>query len=364
MPTLAGGEREDPKGTGRSGGGVTNLLVVGGVQQVMLEVKFAEVVRGSGKDWQAALGLKNLGSSLTGVAGVGNALTPVTVKGFPGRLVDGTQGIVEDLSADALIQRTGSLVLHFAGNPANIFVHIHNLTAALNFLETEGLARVLAEPRLVTQSGQEASFLAGGEFPIPVPQDNQRITIEYKDFGVALRFTPVVLANGEISLRVAPTVSQIASSSMIPAGIVGTNFVVPNLSTRKVETTVQLYDGQTLALAGLLQDNLREEVKKVPGLGDLPILGSLFRSSSYQQEKTDLLVAVTPHLVKANKEGSLQFPGENMQLPNRYEFYLEGRLEGERAASPVSGLSSHDFRQPLPAKKGGLEGDFGHKPAM
>jgi len=339
LPRLAEGG-ESVGGTGRSGSGVTNLLRVGGGQQVMLEVKFAEVVRDSGKDWQAALGLGGLGSSFAGAAGVGT------------------------LGPGSLPNAAGSLLFNFAGNAANVFMQLKDLTGALQFLEKEGLARTLAEPRLVTLSGQEASFLAGGEFPIPVAHDGNEITIEFKDFGVALRFTPIVLRDGKISLRVAPTVSEIASASTIPAGILGADFIVPNLSTRRLETTVQLYDGQTLALAGLLQENLREEVQKIPGLGDIPILGALFRSQSYRQEKTDLLIAVTPHLVKPNPEGALRFPGEHMQVPDRFEFYLEGRLEGDRADPPVSGLSAHRFAPPAQTTQGGLEGDFGHRPSL
>jgi pilus assembly protein CpaC len=334
------------EGTGKSGDGVTNLMTVGGIQQVLLEVKFAEVNRTSSKNWQAALGVTGLGSSFSGAAGVN-------------RLSEGLSGG----AIPSLVDEAGSLLLNFAGNPANIFLNIDDFTAALNFLESEGMARILAEPKLITQSGKEASFLAGGEFPIPVPQDNNTVTIEYKEFGVALRFTPVVMSDGKISLRVAPSVSDIASSSTIPSGIVGADFIVPNLTTRKLETTVQLYDGQTLALAGLLQDSLRESVSKVPGLGDLPIIGALFRSTSYLQDKTDLLIAVTPHLVKANKEGTLRFPGENVNPPNRFEFYLEGRLEGRRSPNEASTLSRHSFA-PAAApgvSQGGLEGVFGQE---
>jgi pilus assembly protein CpaC len=346
LPPKAEGKNSQ-KGTGQSGAGITNLMTVGGIQQVLLEVKFAEVNRSSSKNWQAALGVTGLGSSFSGAAGV-NALS----EGLSGSAIP------------SLVDEAGSLLLNFAGNPANIFLNIDDFTAALNFLEDEGMARILAEPKLITQSGREASFLAGGEFPIPVPQDENTITIEYKEFGVALRFTPVVMSDGKISLRVAPTVSDIASSSTIPSGIIGETFVVPNLTTRKLETTVQLYDGQTLALAGLLQNSLRETVSKVPGLGDLPIIGPLFRSSAYQQEKTDLLIAVTPHLVKANKEGSIQFPGEKVNPPNRFEFYLEGRLEGRRAPGEPSALSGHGFNPPVSPDipQGGLEGVFGQEP--
>ncbi|BCR03452.1 pilus assembly protein CpaC [Desulfuromonas versatilis] len=352
-------------GTGRSGGAITNLLKVGGLQQVMLEVKFAEVTRNSTRDWQAALGLAKLGNDFTGAAGVGNVLTPVEDAfvnlNFPN--APNQSGFFEG-AIDGLIQNPRSLLLNFADNAANIFVNIDNFTAALQFLETEGLARTLAEPRLVAQSGQKASFLAGGEFPIPVPQDFGQITIEYKDFGVALVFTPVVLSDGRISLHVAPSVSEITSTSSIPAGITGAEFQVPSLATRRLDTTVQLHDGQTLALAGLLQDNLRERARKIPGLGDLPILGALFRSTGYIQDKTDLLVAVTPHIVKPVREGELEFPGEYLKKPNWYEFYLEGRLEGRRSAEDTSELSQHGFAvSSLPTKtRGGLEGPFGNQP--
>jgi len=333
-------------GTGESGRGITNLLRVGGIQQVLLEVKFAEVTRSSGREWQAALGFNGLGDNSGVVAGVG--------------------GISGDLSGGEFTGTLGSVLLNFANfaeNPANIFVQMGDFTSALRFLEDEGLARILAEPRLVAISGQEASFLAGGEFPIPVP-DEDGITIEFREFGVALRFTPVVMSDGKISLRVAPSVSDIASTSTIPAAIAGADFNVPNLTTRKLETTVQLHDGQTLALAGLLQDSLRESVTKIPGLGDLPIIGALFRSTSYAQEKTDLLIAVTPHLIKPGKEGSITFPGEYMQPPSQLEFYLEGRLEGRRFPEDPSAMSRHSFTPPpqMTEAAGGLEGEFGHEP--
>lgn len=345
LPPKAEGERSEDD-TGKSGDGITNLMSVSGIQQVMLEVKFAEVTRSSARDLRAAFGWDGLLGDDIAVGGIGGLTTNSN-----GTLSGATPG---------------SLLLNFADfggdTPANIFVEIGDFSAALRFLEEESLARLLAEPRLVTQSGQEASFLAGGEFPIPVP-DEDGITIEYKEFGVALRFTPVVLSNGKISLRVAPSVSDISASSSIPSGIVGSSYVVPNLTTRKLESTVQLYDGQTLALAGLLQDSLRESVTKIPGLGDIPIIGTLFRSTSYQQEKTDLMISVTPHLVTANKEGTIKYPGEKIQIPNRYEFYLEGRLEGRRSSADMDTMGVHSFSQEVPeSEQGGLEGSFGHEP--
>lgn len=365
IPALAKAE-DSFTGTGTSGGGITNLLSIGGVQQVMLEVKFAEVTRTTDKDWQAGLGLDKLGRDFQGALGVGNVFTPIEGAlinaNFPN--APGQSGIF-DGAIDGLIQNPSSLLVNFAGNAANVFVQIDNFKLALNMLESEGLARVLAEPRLVTKSGQEASFLAGGEFPIPVSQEDNQITIEFKEFGVALRFTPVVLSDGKISLRVAPSVSQISSVSAIPAGIVGANFIVPNLATRRLDTTVELYDGQTLALAGLLQDDLREQVNKIPGLGDIPILGQLFRSTSYRQQKTDLLIAVTPHLIKPVKGGELRFPGENFRVPNAYEFYIEGRLEGRRPPEQDAATGRHSLLSVSnKSRKGGLEGSFGYQPVV
>jgi pilus assembly protein CpaC len=353
------------RGTGRSGAGVTNLLRVSGPQQVMLEVRVAEVTRNWDRDLKAGVGIEGLGSNFTGAVGTAPVFTPIKDAfinaNFPN--APNQSGIFEG-AIDGLIQNPGSLLMNFAGNAANIFLSIDNFQTSLRFLETNGLARTLAEPRLVTTSGQEASFLAGGEFPIPVPQSLDRITIEFKEFGVALRFIPVVLDDGRISLRVAPSVTEILSTSIIPAGIQGANFIVPNLSTRRLETTVEMYDGQTLALAGLLQDNLRESIEKIPGLGDIPILGALFRSSTYRQQKTDLLIAITPHIVKPVPEGSIKFPGEFLKPPSRWEFYLEGRLEGKRPFDEVSVFEQHDFLKSgtPPLKSGGLDGKFGPQP--
>lgn len=356
------GNKGDKGGAALSGAGITNLLRVGAVQQVMLEVKFAEVDRTSSRDWQAALGLINQSKNLNISAGV-NPMSGKFIKGFNtdgspqydiGNLGQNGGGIPNPSG-----NLTGSMLLNFAGNAANIFLNIKNLTASLNLLESEGLARVLAEPRLVTLSGQEASFLAGGEFPIPVPQGNGETTIEFKEFGVGLRFTPIVLSNGKITLHVAPSVSEITSNNFITTGIAG-GFIVPNLSTRKLETTVQLQDGQTLALAGLLQDSLRENVSKIPGLGDIPILGALFRSSGFQHHKTDLLIAVTPHLVKPVQEGELSFPGEFLRPPNALEFYLMGKLENYWSHDDPSLLSRHVFTPAAATPQpGGMEGTFG-----
>jgi pilus assembly protein CpaC len=344
--------------TGTSGPAIVNLLKVGGPQQVLLEVKFAEVNRNSTRELEAGIGLGKLDSDFSGGASSsGSVITPVEVTGFQGVAAGGKLGTylegVEGSTINTLANAPGSLYLNLSKG-ANLFVNIDNFTMMLRFLEEERLGRVLAEPKLVTMSGQEASFLAGGEFPYTTVNANGQTDTEFKDFGIGLRFTPIVGSDGMITLKVAPSVSDIAD--FIDSGVGGTQAF---FSTRKLESMVQLRDGQTLALAGLLQDNLSETVSKIPLLGDIPILGALFRSTNYQHKKTDLLVAVTPHLVQPVQEGKISFPGEFIKAPNRFEFYLEGKLEGRRSGDDPSLLSQHAFVAPADAQ-GGLEGNFGH----
>jgi pilus assembly protein CpaC len=320
-------------GTGQSSPSIINLMSVAGPQQVLLEVKFAEVSRKSGRDLQAGIGVTGMDTRFRGAAGT----SPLGISG----------------SGNLASLGLGSLLLNFAGvgEFGNVFVNIDDFTMALQFLEEENLARILAEPRLVTQSGQEASFLAGGEYPYPVVDDND-VSVEFKEFGVGLKFTPIINSDGLITLRVAPSVTDISGFVKLDAGD------QPILSTRKLESTVHLRDGQTLALAGLLKQNLGEAVKKLPFLGDIPVLGTLFRSSSFQNDKTDLLVAVTPHIVKPARENEISYPGEFIKPPNRFEFYLEGTLEGRRSAEDPSAFRSHNFYQTSLAG-GGLDGAFG-----
>ena len=324
--------------TGTSSPQIINLMKISGPQQVMLEVKFAEVNRNSGRDLQAAFRVGGLNDKYGGAVGVGALGVSDTPGGSP-----------------TLPGLLGDLFVNFAGlnSTANVLLNIDDFTLAMQFLESESLARILAEPRLVTQSGQEASFLAGGEYPYQTVSD-QDVNINFKEFGVGLKFTPIIQSDGMITLRVSPSVSEITELVETSTG------PQPVLASRKLNTTVNLRDGQTLALAGLLQDDLREIVTKVPMLGDIPILGALFRSSSYQQRKTDLLVAVTPHIIKPVREGDISFPGEFVKPPNRLEFYLEGRLEGRRTAADPSQLSQHSFGTGTVSDGGGMEGSFGH----
>lgn len=185
----------------------------------------------------------------------------------------------------------------------------------------------MAEPNLVTTSGQEASFLAGGEFPIPVPSGLGTVSIEYKKFGVGLSFTPTVLDQDKIAMRINPEVSELDFSSQTTVVVSG--FIVPALRVRRTSTQVEMKDGQTLALAGLLADQHRNAIKKYPVLGDLPVLGTLFRSSEFQKSETELVILVTPHLVKPQKTGPQRLPTDKYVEPNDLEFYLLGRMEGK-----------------------------------
>lgn len=387
--TLQGGQTivtdsDSETATGRSGKNIINLLKIGGPQQVLLEVKFAEVNRNSTRELEAGIGLGKLGSDFGGAISSSRGVTtnivnpfeqvmetivnpitgvttrqPLLVNGLPvyagtqATRVGGGVGILEGGTLPGVNGIPGSLYLNLSQG-ANVFVNINNFSMMLRFLEEERLGRVLAEPKLVTMSGQEASFLAGGEYPFQKIDNNGNIGIDFKDFGVGLRFTPLVGSDGLITLKVAPSVTDIAD---VVTTATGPQAV---FSTRKLESMVQLRDGQTLALAGLLQDNLSEAISKVPLLGDIPILGALFRSSNFQHKKTDLLIAVTPHLVNPVKEGQLSFPGEFIKPPNRFEFYLEGKLEGRRSGEDPSLLTQHAFAMPAAATGGGLEGNFGH----
>jgi pilus assembly protein CpaC len=234
-------------------------------------------------------------------------------------------------------------------------------TMFIDALKENGLTKVLAEPTLITQSGRAASFLAGGEFPIPVPQSSSgggtTITIEYKTFGVGLNFTPTVLGNGKISMMVNPEVSELDFTR----GVSLQGYIIPSLTTRRVSTVIELGDGQSFAVAGLLKDDVREVVRKFPVLGDIPVLGALFRSTSFQRNETELIIIVTPHLVKPIDMAKQTLPTDAYIEPDDFEFYLLGSLEGRYKG----GGGKQTASAPAPAipglKKGsGLEGDFGY----
>ena len=298
---------------------------VAGVQQVQIQVRVAEVsracIRAIGINWVYTGEDAFVGSTI-GADG-GGPVNPVSI-GVPGGTVAGPPLPFE------FTQTLGvsSSVTLFAGFPDLDF------QVFLQALKENQYLRILAEPNLTALSGEEGDFLVGGEFPIPVVQSgatggSSAISIEYKEFGVKLRFRPTVLGDGTIRLRLAPEVSQLSSVGAITIQ----GFQVPAVVTRKVETTLELKSGQTFGMAGLLQRTHTGRSSRVPGLGDLPILGALFRSARYESDETELVVLVTASLVEPSSSAhDLPLPGATHTPPNDWELYALGRIEGKTPA--------------------------------
>ena len=316
---------------------VMNLLEVGGVHQVMLEVRVSEMSRTLLRRLGVNFAFISDGGNTFGVSLLKN-LTSVGTVNLTASGIGSSVGLTSNVNG----------ILRFLGGGAT-------WTTFIDALKEEGLTKVLAEPTLITMSGRTANFLAGGEYPIPVPQSGTgaatTITIEYKTFGVGLNFTPTVLNNNKISMEVKPEVSELDFTNAVTIS----GYVVPSVTTRRVATTIELADGQSFAIAGLLKEDLREIVSKFPVLGDIPILGVLFRSTSYQKNETELVIIVTPHLVKPVDMAKQTLPTDAFVEPNDFEFYLLGSLEGRGEPAKSKGAAA-----PPRSEKGGLEGDFGH----
>jgi pilus assembly protein CpaC len=306
-------------------GEVINLMSVGGVHQVMLEVKVAEISRTELKRLDVRFNTILTGSNNWNWGGVnGGASFPDAPGGIPvfdnaapyGPVID------EFLPNDLVIQDKGFFASYLSENA------LFNL--AFDAAKINGLAKILAEPTLVTQSGHEAKFLSGGEFPIPVPQGLQGTTIEFKEFGIGIRFLPVVLDSQRISLKLNISVSELTTTSPVTlsAGGSSSTFFVPSLNMRSAQATVELADGQTIGIAGLINENMREAVSKFPGLGSIPILGTLFRSQEFRKDETELLIMVTPHLAKPLVPSEVQLPTDNIVESGDFGWYMQGKLQG------------------------------------
>ena len=274
---------------------VVNMLTVNAPQQVMLEVKIAEVSK-------TLLDRLEVGAVLRGGWG---SWTAKLASNF--------------LTGTAL----GSLSLQ-KSNGSGITAEAQN---------QDGLVRILAEPTVMAISGQEGSFLAGGKIFIPVAQDNNKVTLEEREFGVGLRFTPTVLAGGRINLRVAPEVSELSREGIgISAAGFSGGAILPLITTRRASTTVQLFDGQSFAIGGLIKNNLTSNIKGLPLLGQLPVLGALFRSTDYQQDRTELVFVITPHLVQP-LPADYTLPTGRVAAPSRSDVFMNGKLEGAAPAA-------------------------------
>jgi pilus assembly protein CpaC len=278
-------------------GKVVNMLSVGAAQQVMLEVRFSEMKRAAAKQLGFNHSFTTDNGDFQGSIGNGSPLE--------------TFGII-----------SGSV--EFAGI---------DLFSALDALERKGIITTLAEPTLIALSGDTASFLAGGEFPIPVAQDagsgtggsgnRSTITVEFKPFGVSLAFTPTVLEDGVINLIVAPEVSSIDPAASITIN----GLTIPGLQTRRAKTTLELRDGQSFALAGLMRKDFQDTVRQFPILGSIPIIGTLFRSTGFQKEETELVIIVTPRLVRPVHPDDIKLPTDRVRPPDEPDLFLNGRTD-------------------------------------
>ncbi len=296
---------------------VVNMLGVGSVQQVLLEVKFSEMSRGT---------VKQLG--INQVSFISNS---------------GTSGGI-------------NTAFDVANSPFQLGLSLpsaSNLLLNINALERQGLVRTLAEPNLVALSGETASFLAGGEFPVPIGVTIQgQVQIEFKQFGVSLSFTPTVLDDGVINLLVGPEVSSLDPA----AGIELQGLRIPGLKVRRARTTVELRDGQSFALAGLIQSDFADTVRGIPLLGRIPIIGALFRSTSYTKNETELVMIVTPRLVRPVAAGSFAVPTDRVLEPSDMDMFFKGKSE-KRVTPGAPGLTSASQSGAGPTAP---DGQFGH----
>jgi pilus assembly protein CpaC len=306
-----------------AGDKVVNMLSVGAAQQVMLEVRFSEMSRSAAK--QLGINTAFLSNSGKVVGGLGNNAT--------------SSALLTDQNGRPIVN-LGAILDSFGIGAAKFSVGSLNLTTALDALERKGVVTTLAEPTLVALSGETASFLAGGEFPIPVSQSNNSgggggggnaITIEFKPFGVSLGFTPTVLDDGVINLVVEPEVSSIDPSASVTVN----GLTIPGLQTRRASTTLELRDGQSFALAGLLRKDFQDTVRQFPVLGSIPIIGALFRSSGFQKSESELVIIVTPRLVKPMRPEDVRLPTDRVAPPHELDLFLMGRTDKAVGINPL-----------------------------
>src|SRR5690606_18238634 len=272
-----------------------------GTQQVMLKVRFAEMQRSVSKNLSSSLAINGAGSRIGASAETGTWL-------------DGANGL-DNPTITARGNANSAMMLGFTAGSFEFGV-------LLEALESKGMVRTLAEPNLTALSGQEAKFLAGGEYPIPVAAREGQIGIEYKPFGVELNFTPVVVDGDIINLTINAAVSSIDTTA--GSGLVANGFNINAFKRRETSTTVEMRDGESFAIAGLLQDDFRDLNGQVPWLGDIPILGALFRSAEYARAQSELVIIVTPHLVTPVNGEALALPTDRVRIPTERDLFLFG----------------------------------------
>lgn len=287
---------------------VLNMLSVAGKDQVMLKVRIVEVQRSV---------IKQLGVNLSAVLEQGSG--SITV------------GQTANFSVNGALPGGATI-------GGSYLEALDSLTGSIRAFERVGLVRTLAEPNLTAVSGESARFLAGGEYPVPVNQDNSSgsVTVEYKPFGVGLAFTPVVLSGGRISLKISTEISELTTQGAftLSGGATGTSLTIPALTVRRAETSVELPSGGSMMIAGLIQQQTRENIDALPGAGAIPVLGSLFRSRDYLSGDTEMVVLVTAYLVDPNNPGAFQTPADGLRFANDAETILFGKLNKTVQAPP------------------------------
>jgi pilus assembly protein CpaC len=298
---------------------IINAVSVMSPQQVMLEVRFIEISRTAGRE----LGVQWNRFGGNSIANIGSRQSAATLPS----VTDTAAGVISGASPFGFA--IGRIVA--SGVTTDVMI---------NALEEKGIARSLAEPNLVALSGDTASFLAGGEYPIPVAGTLGQVTVTYKKYGVGLAFTPTVLSRGLINIKIEPEVSQIDTTHTVAAA---NGISIPALIVRRASTTVELRDGQSFVIGGLLQNNSQNQVEQLPWVGSVPVLGALFSSKSYQRNETDLAIIVTPRLVRPTRPGdAVKSPAEDTMPPNDADFFLMGKAEmtrSEARKSPVKMLA-------------------------
>ncbi|MCV2880516.1 type II and III secretion system protein family protein [Actibacterium sp. XHP0104] len=302
---------------------VSNLMTVGGSQQVMLKVRFAEMNRAVRKSLSSSIAISGSSGKWGALGGSGTYIDGDNLV----NLFDGdptTNVTLGDESAGVLSLGFGSGSLQF--------------NMLLEALETKGFVRTLAEPNLTALSGQRAHFLAGGEYPVPVVDDSGNVSVEFKEFGISLDFTPRVVGKN-INLNLMAEVSGIDPTVSYQNG----GLSISGFSTRSTETTVEMHDGESFAIAGLLKDDFNADIGQIPWLGDIPIIGALFRSSSYQRNQTELVIIISAHLVTPTTGEAYALPTDRIRPPTESELFLGGKVAEQRR--PKTGAAGEVARQ-------------------
>ena len=326
--------RVDPSASGVPQ--IINLMSVGGAQQVMLDVKVAEINRTV---------LKGLNVHFSALQ-VSNGFSVAKIGGGMASAIDGVRSL-NSFSASNLFMSvvSGQFLLNLTIDAAN----------------EQGLAKILAQPTLTTLSGQTATFLSGGEFPIPVPQasgGNGAITIQFKQYGIGLKFVPIVLDSGRINMNMNISVSELSQDAAVvaQAGTSTSSYSIPSLTKREASSTLELADGQTMSIAGLISEKMKETINKFPGLGDIPGLGVLFKDSKFAKDTTELVIFVTPRLAKPVLAQNALLPTDSFVEPDNVDFFVLGRTESRKVRNRWV-----DKDVATRGNNGGLDGDYGQQ---